>query len=238
VRNLNIIEALQIVFSKDSMSSAAETKPLTLARLQFASRWLAKRDLALKRVLDEHGYPAMWNRTPGFSTTVHIILEQQVSLASANATFARLQSKLSGSVSPSELLNLEVSELQCLGLTRQKISYIRLLAEQVVSGEFQFESLSKMTDEEVRRTMTKLKGIGNWTADIYLSECLLRCDIMPRGDIGIQEAFRVLKGLDARPTHEELIAMTEHWRPWRSVGTRMLWHFYLNRAKRSGNVGQ
>jgi len=202
---------------------------LTPTRLRFASRWLADRDPALKRVLDEHGYPDMWARQPGFSTTVHIILEQQVSLASANATFLRLERKLGGSVTPEGLLKLEEAELKQLGVTRQKILYTRLLAEQVASGAFLFESLAPLSDELVRSAMTKHKGIGNWTSDIYLSECLLRCDILPTGDIGVQEAFRVLKGLETRPTHEALEAMTEHWRPWRSVGTRLLWKFYLNR---------
>jgi DNA-3-methyladenine glycosylase II len=77
--------------------------------------------------------------------------------------------------------------------------------------------------------MTQHKGIGKWSADINLSECLLRCDILPKGDIGVQEAFRILKGLEMRPTHEALEVMMEHWRPWRSVGTRMLWLYYLSR---------
>ena len=200
---------------------------LTPTRLRSASRWLAERDAALKRVLDEHGYPDMWARPPGFSTVVHIILGQQVSLASANATFYRLRSKLGGTVTPEGLLKLKESELKELGLTRQKILYTRLLAEQVASGAFLFDSLTLLSDELIRSAMTKHKGIGNWTADIYLSECLLRCDILPKGDIGVHEAFRALKGLESRPTHEELEAMTEHWRPWRSVGTRMLWKFYL-----------
>ncbi len=202
---------------------------LTPRRLQFASRWLAERDSALKRVLDEHGYPEMWARSPGFSTAVHVILEQQVSLASANATFYRLEEKLGGTVTPEALLKLSETEFKELGVTRQKILYVRLLAEQVASGSFSFASLARMPNDLVRSAMTKHKGIGIWTSDIYLSECLLRCDILPKGDIGVQEAFRVLKGLEVRPTHEELEAMTEHWRPWRSVGTRMLWKFYQSR---------
>jgi len=202
---------------------------LTPTRLRFASRWLSGRDSALKRVLDEYGYPDMWDRQPGFSTTVHIILEQQVSLASANATFHRLQSKLGGIVTPEGVLKLTEFDLKALGITRQKTLYTRLLAEQVASGAFVFDSLAPLSDDLVRSAMTRHKGIGNWTADIYLSECLLRCDILPTGDIGVQEAFRVLKGLEVRPTHEQLEAMTEHWRPWRSVGTRMLWKFYLNK---------
>lgn len=218
------------------MSRAKAIPTLNLTRLLFGSRWLAARDSSLKRVLDVQGYPRLWNRTPGFSTTVHIILEQQVSLASANATFHRLESKLDGTVSPEGLLRLGESELKALGFTRQKILYTRLLAEQVVSGYFAFESLSELSDDQVRSAMTRHKGIGNWTADIYLSECLLRCDILPKGDIGVQEAFRVLKGLEARPTHEMLEAMTEHWRPWRSVGTRMLWQFYLNRSEKEKTI--
>ena len=108
---------------------------LTPARLRFAARLLAERDTALKRVLDEHGYPQLWDRRPGFSTTVHIILEQQVSLASANATFYRLQTKLGGTVTPEGLLKLTEGELQEVGFTRQKIAYSRLLAEQVASGD-------------------------------------------------------------------------------------------------------
>ncbi len=200
---------------------------LTPTRLRSASRWLAERDSALKQVLDENGYPDMWARPPGFSTTVHIILGQQVSLASANKTFYRLKDKLGGTVTPEGLLTLKGSELKDVGITRQKSLYIRLLAEQVATGAFLFDSLTSLPDELVRSALTKHKGIGNWTADIYLSECLLRCDILPMGDIGVHEAFRDLKGLDSRPTHDELEAMTEHWRPWRSVGTRMLWKFYL-----------
>jgi DNA-3-methyladenine glycosylase II len=205
---------------------------LTPSRLRAASRWLAKRDSSLQRVLAEHGYPDMWAREAGFSTTVHIILEQQVSLASANATFSRLKSKLNGSVTAEGLLQLNESELKGLGMTRQKILYTRLLAEQVASGAFAFEPLVSLPDDLVRTAMTAHKGIGNWTADIYLSECLLRCDILPKGDVGVQEAFRVLKGIEKRPSHEQLEELTEHWRPWRSVGTRMLWKFYLNQLTR------
>jgi DNA-3-methyladenine glycosylase II len=201
---------------------------LNPTRLRFASRWLAEQDKSLRRVLDEFGYPGLWNRTPGFSTTVHIILEQQISLASANATFKRLETELGGNVTAKALLSLTESEMQGLGFTRQKIVYTRLLAQQIVAGEFSFESLEPLPDDSVRSAMMKHKGIGHWTADIYLSECLMRCDILPRNDIGVQEAFRVLKGLASRPNHDELEAMTEHWRPWRSVGTRMLWHYYLH----------
>jgi len=199
--------------------------------LREAAHWLADRDEALAQVLERYGYPPLWSRTPGFSTLVHIILEQQVSLASANAAFQRLQKRL-GSVTPESFLGLGDSVLREFGFSRQKIAYTRALAEAVVSRVFDFDRLVSLSDEAVRADMKRLKGIGDWTADIYLSECLLRPDILPKGDIAMQEAFRVLNHLPRRPSHEDFEAATRHWRPWRSAGTRMLWHFYLCERKR------
>jgi DNA-3-methyladenine glycosylase II len=173
----------------------------------------------------------LWARTPGFSTLLHIILEQQVSLASANAAFERLREHL-GEITAPKFLNINDEELLAIGFSRQKKTYARGLAEAVWAGDFDFQALAQLPDHLAREYMTRLKGIGHWTADIYLSECLLRPDILPKGDIAMQEAFRVLKNLPKRPTHEAFEAATEHWRPWRSVGARMLWHFYLCERKR------
>lgn len=196
------------------------------SNIKEASHWLAAQDTALAFVLDKYGYPPLWSREPGFSTLVHIILEQQVSLASANAAFQRLKTKL-GTVAPGAFLTLDDATLRDIGFSRQKTAYARALAEAVVSRSFEFEKLASLRDDEVRSEMKRLKGIGDWTADIYLSECLLRPDILPKGDIAMQEAFRVLKNLPHRPIHADFESSTQHWRPWRSVGTRMLWHFYL-----------
>lgn len=205
---------------------------LNETNLKEASHWLADRDEAMALVLARYGYPPLWDRTPGFSTLVHMILEQQVSLASANAAFLRLREHL-GAITASGLLALDDATLRTIGFSRQKTAYTRALAEAVLSQTFDFEKLALLSDNEVRTEMTRLKGIGDWTADIYLSECLLRPDILPKGDIAMQEAFRVLKNLPARPVHADFEAATLHWRPWRSVGTRMLWHFYLcERGKR------
>ena len=195
--------------------------------LQEATHWLAERDTALKRVYQQYGYPPLWARAPGFSTLVHIILEQQVSLASANAAFQRLQETLSGTVTPEGLLTLDDPTLRQIGFSRQKAVYVRNLAQEVQSQQLDLDSLSTQPDDGIRAMLKRLKGIGDWTADIYLSECLLRTDILPRGDIAMLEAFKVLKNLPARPAHEVFVEKTEHWRPWRSVGTRLLWHFYL-----------
>lgn len=200
--------------------------------LKDASHWLADRDKALKFVLDRYGYPPLWARAPGFSTLVHIILEQQVSLASANAAFQRLQAQL-GHITPAAFLALDDLALRNIGFSRQKVLYTRNLAEAVLSQIFDFEKLALLSDDDVKTDMKRLKGIGDWTAEIYLSECLLRPDILPKGDIAMQEAFRVLNDLPKRPAHPEFEAATEHWRPWRSVGTRLLWHFYLCERKKS-----
>lgn len=194
--------------------------------LRSATNWLTRRDTALARVLEQYGYPPLWNREPGFSTLVHIILEQQVSLASANAAFRRLQEHI-GIVSPQHFANLSDETLRAIGFSRQKALYVRALATGVIEKQLHFETLATLPDDAVRAALKQFKGIGDWTADIYLSECLLRPDILPKGDIAMQEAFRVLKVLPKRPDHAEFERETQHWRPWRSVGTRMLWHFYL-----------
>ncbi len=199
-----------------------------------AAHWLAEQDEALSLVLHRYGPPPLWARTPGFSTLIHIILEQQVSLASANAAFQKLQAVIHP-VLPDTFLELSEETLRGLGFSRQKILYCRALAQATCAGDFDFESLKDLPDDEVRTVMKSLKGIGDWTADIYLSECLMRPDILPKGDIAMQEAFRVLKNLPARPVHEDFVENTLHWRPWRSVGTRMLWHFYLQERGRGGS---
>lgn len=199
---------------------------LNETNLNEATDWLAERDESMAFVLHQYGYPPLWARQPGFSTLVHIILEQQVSLASANAAFHRLQLVLNV-ITPANFLAVSDGDLRSMGFSRQKTNYARALAQAVLGGDFVFENLIQLSDDAVRTEMKRLKGIGDWTADIYLSECLLRPDILPKGDIAMQEAFKLLKGLPKRPLHDDFVANTQHWRPWRSVGTRMLWHYYL-----------
>jgi DNA-3-methyladenine glycosylase II len=196
--------------------------------LIIGANYIAERDQQLAQVISKYGYPPLWNRTPSFSTLVHIILEQQVSLASANATFSKLNNLLHQQITPKNLLALTEDELRNIGFSRQKIQYAQNLAAQIVSQKLVLEDLAKLSDEQVKQELKKLKGIGDWTADIFLSECLLRADILPRGDVAMLEAFKRLKNLEKRPNHEQFVSGTLHWQPWRSVGTRMLWHFYLS----------
>lgn len=195
--------------------------------LQQASHWLAGRDPALAMVLERHGYPPLWARAPGFATLVYIILEQQVSLASAKAAFQRLEAHLNGNVTPALFSEIPDETLRGIGFSRQKTRYARLLAEAVLEGEIDLKNLHTLPDEAVRTELKRLKGIGDWTADIYLLMCLLRPDVLPQGDIALLEAYKRLNGLANRPDHASFTAGTLHWRPWRSVGARLLWHFYL-----------
>lgn len=195
--------------------------------LHKACDWLAEHDPVLFQVLQRFGYPPLWDRLPSFATLVHIILEQQVSLASANAAFSKLRALLQHEVTPSAFLSIDETQLRQIGFSKQKIRYARSLADALLSGKLDLHLLGNCTDQEVRRSLTALPGIGNWTADIFLSECLLRPDIFPAGDIAMQEAFRRLYQLPQRPSPDEFIRQTLHWSPWRSAATRMLWHFYL-----------
>lgn len=159
---------------------------------------------------------------------VHIILEQQVSLASANATWDRLRTLLGYSVEPSRVLALEDDAMARIGFTRQKLRYVKAMAERVVSGQFSFAELPDLDDESAQARLKSLLGVGDWTAAIYLSECLLRPDILPKGDIAVLEVTRQMRELPTRPNHDELLQISEPWRPFRSIATRLLWHRYLN----------
>ncbi len=205
---------------------------LTAESLCTAADLLAQRDPALARVLEQYGYPPLWERAPSFGSLVHIILEQQVSLASAQAAFTKLSHLLDGSVLPSSFLTLDDQTLRDAGFSRQKTLYTRGLAEAVLDGSLPLDQLSEMDDEAVKTTLKQLKGIGDWTADVFLTACLLRPDILPKGDIALYEAYKVLHELEKRPHHDDFVAGTVHWSPWRSVGIRLLWHFYLSERGR------
>lgn len=191
---------------------------------------LVERDQDLKHVIAILGEPPIWIRPPGFSTLIHIILEQQVSIASALAAFERLKITLT-EITPQSFLRLTDDELKIIGFSRQKTLYARNLANAVATGNLDLAVLENLPDDKVKTELIKLKGIGNWTADVYLLMCLRRADAFPAGDLGIIIAAQKLKNLTVRPTTEELQKIAENWRPWRGVATRILWHFYLNQNK-------
>ena len=173
------------------------------------------------------GPPPMWLREPGFPTLVHIILEQQVSLASAQAAFNRLVAAISP-LTPERFLELDDVSLKIIGFSRQKTAYTRHLAELIVQGSLNLDMLSAMDDMRARLDLLQVKGIGPWTADIYLLMALRRPDVWPSGDLALATAVQLVKQLPYRPSPEQLNEIGQEWRPWRAVAARILWHYYLN----------
>lgn len=190
-------------------------------------------------IYGEIGLPPLWERQPGFATLVYIILEQQVSLASARAAFLKLQQALPA-VTPDAFLTLDDSELKEIGFSRQKTRYSRGLAQAVLNSEIDLDGLSALDDTSARTELLKITGIGPWTADIYLLMALLRPDIWPSGDLALATAVQNLKGLSARPGPAELEAIAQPWKPWRAVAARLLWHYYLKKRDNQidGNTAQ
>jgi len=188
-------------------------------------------DPDLARIVAAYGPPPLWAREPGFPTLILLILEQQVSLASARAAFNRLADQL-GAVTPAAFLTLNDDELRVIGFSRQKTGYGRHLAQAIVDGRFDADALAALDDDGVRGELVKLKGIGPWTAEIYLLMVLGRADAWPVHDLALAVAAQAVKGLPARPTPVELTALAEPWRPWRAVAARLLWHYYLAQRRK------
>jgi len=188
---------------------------------------LAAADADLMFIIRTYGYPPMWTRANTFETLVHIILEQQVSLASALAALNKLREKTK-EISPEGLLLLTDEELRACYFSRQKTAYVRYLAEAIVKGQLDLASAEKLPDAEVRTMLNKLKGIGNWTVDVYLMFVLQRPDIFPVGDLAAVNALKQLKKLPKETPREELMAIASNWQPYRTVATMILWHYYLS----------
>lgn len=187
---------------------------------------LANLDSDLARILEIFGTPPTWKREPGFPTLVQIILEQQVSLASAKAVFNRL-CEIVVPLVPENFLTFNDTQLKTIGFSRQKSLYCRGLAEAIVKGDLDLNQLETMEEPAIRTQLKRLKGIGDWTVDIYLLMALQHPDAFPKGDLGLAIATQQIKGLATRPTPIELEAIAQNWQPWRGVATRILWHYYL-----------
>ena len=201
-------------------------KTLSTESLPDAAAYLADRDEDMADLLSRYGIPPLWGRAPGFATLVHIILEQQVSLASAKAAFKKLERSVR-EITPANVLALDDQAMRSVGFSRQKMQYVRNLGEAVQSGILRLEDLSDLEDEAVRRKLTAIKGVGKWTADIYLLMALKRPDVWPEGDLALAEAVKSLNGLGERPSSDQLIGIAEPWRPYRAVAARILWNYYL-----------
>lgn len=189
---------------------------------------LAERDPDLKKILDEYGYPPLWTRKQEFASLVHIILEQQVSLASAKAAFDKLHEYI-GKITPTKVLALSDKELRQCYFSRQKTVYVRELAKAIVNKKLRISDLSDLPDELVREQLTAIKGVGNWTVDVYLLFSLQRLDVFPIGDLAMVNSMKEVKNLAKTSSKEELLSLAESWRPYRSIAAHLLWHAYIKK---------
>lgn len=215
---------------KTKLSAAAIFEPLDEKRLVIACEQLARIDSDLAFIFQIYGAPPLWKREANFSTLVHIILEQQVSVASALSAFNKLKEKV-GEVTPENVLKLSDAELKAAYFSRQKTAYARDLANAILEGRLNLQMLETLPDEAVKEELKKIKGIGEWTAGIYLLMALARADVMPRGDLALHVAWRRLKNLERNPAADEFLLIAERWQPLRAVAARLLWHFYLSAKK-------
>ena len=189
---------------------------------------LARKDKDLRKIIVAHGHPPMWTRPATFQTLILFILEQQVSLASAYAAFKKLREKI-GYVTPAKILSLTDEELRSCYFSRQKIIYARELAKAVQSKQLRLNKFSNAHEDEVRIELKKIKGIGDWTVDVYLMHALQRSDLFPLGDIALVNSLKETKQLHPNTTRENMLAIAEPWRPYRTIASMILWHAYIQK---------
>ena len=189
---------------------------------------LVKKDRTFADIYNKYKSPPNWSRPPGFITLSKIILEQQVSLASAKAHFLKLNSYIK-EFTPAEILKLNDEEMRACQISRQKAKYLRGLSIAILNKDINLNKLHKSDEAEIRKQLTAIKGIGNWTTDIYLMFALQAKDIFPIGDIAV---VNTIKELTAAKTKKEIILLSEKWKPLRSLATYFFWHYYLE--KRNG----
>lgn len=189
---------------------------------------LFRKDKDLRKIIKQHGYPPMWVRPATFQTLILFILEQQVSLASAYAAFKKLKEKI-GYITPSKILSLSDEELRSCYFSRQKIVYARELAKAIQSRQLRLKTFSDAHEDEVRIELKKIKGIGDWTVDVYLMHALQRSDLFPLGDIALVNSLKEVKQLNGNTTREDMLAIAESWRPYRTIASMILWHAYIQK---------
>ena len=190
--------------------------------------WLLKTDKLFAFINDKYGIPPNWSRPQGFVSLSKIILEQQVSLSSANAHFIKLNNYL-GDFTPENILNLTDEEMRNCQISRQKAKYLRALSAAILNNEIALDELPNLSEPEIRKQLTSINGIGNWTTDVYLLFCLQLRDVFPIGDIAL---VNTVKELTDAKTSDDIQLIAENWRPFRSLATYFLWHYYLRKRNR------
>lgn len=203
----------------------APTIELNEQTLDEGLQALGRMDADVARAIDEAGRPPLRRREPGFETLLRTIVGQQLSIKAAAAIWSRLEAAVAP-LEPARLLEFPDGELRALGFSRQKVIYVRALAEDLMSGRVDLLGISGRTDDDAIAELVKLKGIGRWTAEVYLLFALGRPDIFPADDLALMVAAQRVKRLDERPTGPALRELAESWRPWRGVAAHFLWHYY------------
>jgi len=191
-------------------------------------RKLTAIDTDFAEIVRQHGYPPMWTRPASFQSLILFILEQQVSLASAYAAFKKLKERI-GFVTPSKILALSDAELRACYFSRQKIVYARELALAVQKKQLVLKRLEDKHEDEVRHELKKIKGIGDWTVDVYLMHSLQRTDLFPLGDIALVNSLKEVKQLKKDVSKEKMLKIAEPWRPYRTIAAMILWHAYIKK---------
>ena len=197
--------------------------------MKHAIEHLANLEPVFQKIIDQYGQPKIPFRPQGFETLVLLILEQQVSIDSAKATFLKLKTKVF-SIEPEILVVLSDEDFRAVGVSRQKTSYIKGLSQTIINKEIHLESLADKTAEDVRNELIKIKGIGTWTIDVYLMFSLQAPDVMPLGDIAVVNTLKELFDIHTKETMEEFVTQ---WAPYRTAATFLLWHHYLNKRNRT-----
>jgi DNA-3-methyladenine glycosylase II len=203
-------------------------KPMTRSHLQLAIDTLRSRDTLLRQLADQFGMPPLWRRQQSFETLVHVVLEQKVSLSSAEAVMSRVKC-LCPEMGPAAFLRVPELQLRNCGISERKVSYCQSIALAMVNDQLSLARLRRCTDEQVMEQLTAIRGIGPWTAGVYLLMAMRRPDAWASGDRALAVSLAESEGLPAVPTYAELDIRAESWRPHRSAAARLLWHAYLSR---------
>lgn len=196
--------------------------------MKDAIDYLCARDEKLKAIIETHGHPVIQKRAEGFAAMCHIILEQQVSIASAQACYRKLVESF-GALLPGIILSASDEALRGCGVSRQKALYMKDLAQKVLSGAIDFSSFTSKTEQQIRAELLAIKGVGNWSAEVYLMFCLQSPDIIPLGDIAIKNTIIELFGPQSLDGMELL---SQNWKPHRTMASYILWHHYLEKKKK------
>ena len=196
--------------------------------MQEAIQYLSEKEAVFKHIVEKYGMPTIPMRPQGFETLVLLILEQQVSIDSAKATFLKLKAKVM-SLYPESLFYISDEDYRSIGVSRQKTVYIKALSHSIIQKEIDIESLATKSSQQVREELIKIKGIGNWTIDVYLMFSLQAPDIIPLGDIAVVNTIKELLDIHDKQEMENYVIK---WSPYRSAATFLLWHYYLNERNR------